>query len=70
MIYTDMESLLKVAAQIAADDIDSLYKLKDLIGVYFDALDNPPLGVIGVGAITYAEQALIDHQLDNVEGES
>jgi len=70
MIYTDMESLLKVAAQIAADDIDSLYKLKDLICVYFDALDNPPQGVIGVGAVTYAEQALIDYQLDNVEGES
>jgi len=34
-----------------------------LIKVYFDALNNPPLGVIGVGAITYAEDALIAYQL-------
>ena len=70
MIYTDMESLIKAASQTAVDNIDSLNRLKNLIGVYFDALENPPLGVIGVGAVTYAEQALIDYQLDNVEGES
>ena len=29
-----------------------------LASVYFDALENPPAGVIGVGAITHAEQAI------------
>ena len=37
-----------------------------LIKVYFDALENPPLGVIGVGAITYAENTLVAYQ--NLKG--
>ena len=30
--------------------------------VYFDAQDNPPDGIIGVGAITYAEHKLREAQ--------
>ena len=37
-----------------------------LIKVYFDALETPPLGVIGVGAITYAENTLVAYQ--NLKG--
>ena len=35
-----------------------MVELSRLCGVYFDAQRNPPEGVIGVGAITYAEQML------------
>jgi hypothetical protein len=38
-------------------------KLNKLFKVYFDAERNPPFGVIGVGCITYAEDALIAYQL-------
>lgn len=31
--------------------------------VYFDALNNPPEGVIGVGKITYAEKQLVLAQM-------
>lgn len=37
-------------------------KFKYLSKVYFDALNNPPEGIIGVGAITYAECMLIAAQ--------
>lgn len=43
---------------------ESVY-LRELMEVYNNAKANPPPGIIGVGAITYAEQALIDHQLQN-----
>ena len=33
--------------------------LADLVDVYFDAIHNPPEGVVGVGAITYAERQLM-----------
>lgn len=37
-------------------------ELRRLIKVYLDAYANPPEGVIGVGAITYAEQCLMEAQ--------
>jgi hypothetical protein len=36
--------------------------LSALARVYFNALHDPPDGVIGVGAITYAENKLVDFQ--------
>jgi len=33
-----------------------------LVRSYYDALHNPPEGVIGVGAITYAENVLVKIQ--------
>lgn len=68
MLYTDLPSLLSAAVQLPADDTESLRRLGELIRVYQSALHNPPDGVIGVGAITYAEQALINHQLENHNG--
>jgi hypothetical protein len=43
-------------SSLSKDDQDNLAKL---VNLYFDALYNPPEGVIGVGAITYAERQLI-----------
>lgn len=39
------------------NDMEML-RLKYLLDTYTDALENPPQGVIGVGAITYAEGVL------------
>ena len=64
MIYTDLEALALAATQIDPRDADSLSALSDLIQVYFDALHNAPPGVIGVGAITYAQDCLVAAQLE------
>ena len=59
MFYHNLKDLT-----LAAMSWDSLTKdeqdtLADLVDVYFDAIHNPPEGVIGVGAITYAERQLV-----------
>jgi hypothetical protein len=68
MIYTDRDALLSAAVQLSADDTESLRRLGELFRVYYDALHSPPDGVIGVGAITYAEQKLIDYQMETHNG--
>ena len=40
----------------------NLMRLGDLLRAYNDALYNPPDGVIGVGAVTYAEGVLLEKQ--------
>jgi len=67
MIYTDMESLVAAIANLNLDDKPSVERYRKLIKVYWDAYHNPPEGVIGVGCITYAEEALIDAQLNDPE---
>jgi hypothetical protein len=64
MIYTDLRSLCEGIAQCNMFDTDSVAKFSRLIAVYFDALDSPPQFVIGVGAISYAEDMLVSAQLD------
>lgn len=64
MIYTDLESLAIAAAQIDTTDVEQVAYLRELIHVYFDAFHNPPQYVIGVGAITYAQEELINFQLE------
>ena len=66
MLYTDFDSLCLATSQTDASDIESLKRLGELFRVYFEARDNPPYGVIGVGAITYAESVLLDFQLNEV----
>ena len=51
---------LDAAAWLASDR--EMQRLSVLARVYFKALHNPPDGVIGVGAITYAENKLVDFQ--------
>lgn len=41
---------------------EDVVRLSVLARVYFNALHDPPDGVIGVGAITYAENKLVDFQ--------
>lgn len=43
---------------------ESLY-LQELFDVYNNAKANPPEGIIGVGTITYAEEKLIEYQMQN-----
>jgi hypothetical protein len=64
MIYMSLNDLLSAAARLPMEDTEALRQLGSLIKVYHTALHNPPDGVIGVGAITYAEQTLICHQLE------
>jgi hypothetical protein len=68
MIYTDLESLALSATQIDVTDAAQIDRLRHLIKVYWEAYQNPPEGIIGVGAITYAQDVLISAQLDTVEG--
>jgi hypothetical protein len=44
-----------------ANDPESC-KVTKLVHTYFEALENPPEGVVGAGAITYAEQKLVEAQ--------
>jgi hypothetical protein len=64
MLYTDLESLALAATQIDITDSEQIDRLRRLISVYWEAYQNPPYGIIGVGAITYAQDALIAAQLD------
>lgn len=67
MLYTDLESLALAATQIDIHDAEQIALLQHLISVYWEAYHNPPEGIIGVGAITYAQDALIAAQITTVE---
>lgn len=41
---------------------ETLRRLAELVSIYFDAENNPPEGVIGVGIISYAERMLQEAQ--------
>ena len=41
---------------------EEVVRLSVLARVYFKAKNNPPDGVVGVGAITYAQNKLVDFQ--------
>jgi hypothetical protein len=66
MIYTDINALVDAMYLCDVDDADSVDMFRHLVAVYFDALHNPPEFVIGVGAISYAQEMLFKAQLDNV----
>ena len=61
MIYTDLEALCQALWQADENDTDGIKELGRLTKVYWDAYHNPPEGV---GAITYAQEALIAAQLN------
>lgn len=67
MIYTGLTSLCEGILSLPESDKEGREKLSELIRVYFKAHNNPPSGIIGVGAITYAEQVLIAYQTDKEE---
>ena len=64
MIYTDLEALCQALWEADKNDPIWVKELGRLTKVYWDAYHNPPEGVIGVGAITYAQEALIKAQLN------
>jgi hypothetical protein len=64
MIYTDIEALAQAVMQIDLSDDEQVSKIRHLVRTYWDAYHNPPEGIIGVGAITYAQDALIEAQLN------
>lgn len=59
MFYHNLKDL--TLAAMSWDNLSDLEKsdLSLLVLVYMSALNNPPEGVIGVGAIAYAEQQLV-----------
>ena len=64
-VYRDIMQLAAASFEAIPDDFistDETRRLGKLVAVYFDALHNPPEGIIGVGAITYAEQCLVAAQ--------
>lgn len=66
MLYTDLEGLALAATQIDTSDEDQIARIRHLIRVYWDAYYNPPEDVVGVGAITYAQEALISAQINTL----
>ena len=69
MIYKDREELLRgylnwlesLHSPVKGNEPE-LERFRYLLKVYYEAQENPPEGVIGVGAITYAEQKLVEAQ--------
>ena len=61
-MYKNFDELCAAVFELDTGDIEGGVKMRRLFSVYFDAMDNPPEGIIGVGAITYAEQMLIAEQ--------
>lgn len=64
--YTTLKSLTLAAMALSETDVGALKHLGILVNIYFDALYNPPVGIVGVGAITYAESALVAYQLERL----
>ena len=62
MICRNFDELCHAAYDADPLDTDATKRVAELIKVYFDALHCPPPGVIGVGAISYAERVLIAAQ--------
>lgn len=66
MYYHDLKDLSLSAGSWDSLDKGEQDKVARLCKVYFDALQNPPEGVIGVGSITYAEDQLMSAQEDRL----
>jgi hypothetical protein len=62
MTYNNLKELAAAAMDVDLKDVEKTRYIGNLISVYFDAEKNPPEGIIGVGAISYAEYQLIKAQ--------
>jgi hypothetical protein len=69
-MYQNFDELIRAFAtwrekqdDIVRSDDPVAKEFRRLFIVYYDAQDNPPEGIIGVGAITYAEHKLREAQL-------
>lgn len=69
MIYNNCEELMKGYldflesrhSPLEAGDPEAM-RFSQLMHIYHSAYCNPPEGIIGVGAITYAEHKLVEAQ--------
>jgi hypothetical protein len=70
MVY-NYQKLCAAISELDFADLptDHAKYLAQLVRVYRNAYINAPSGIIGVGLITYAENALIEYQQQNVESE-
>lgn len=59
MFYHNLKDLTLAAMSWDSLSKDEQDTLTDLVDLYFERLHNPPMGVVGVGRITYAEQQLV-----------
>ena len=68
MIYT-YQKLIAAISELDLDELqtDHAKHLADLMKVYRNAYINAPYGIVGVGLITYAENALIEYQTNKKE---
>ena len=64
----NISDLVAAAETIDINDDAAKHHWRDLFHVYNTALNNPPVGVIGVGAITYAESELLAFQESDERG--
>lgn len=62
MIYRNRNELLDAICACDVSEVEKLKHLGDLFTVYYNALNNAPEYIIGVGCISYAEQMLIAAQ--------
>lgn len=63
MYYKDLKELAYAWSEVAdPPSAEEIGTFQDLFQVYYAALNKPPEGVIGVGAITYAEFVLQEYQ--------
>ena len=57
--YKNLDDICEgVSVWYLLDDVGHA-KLRDCIKVYWDAFFDPPVGVVGVGRVTYAERQLM-----------
>lgn len=61
-VLKSFSDLVDAALSVELNDNKAKEEWRRLYQTYESAINNPPLGVIGVGAITYAENALIQAQ--------
>ena len=57
-----LDDVLDMKIPVEEDNAAHAKWLGKLADVYLKALNNPPEGVVGVGAVTYAEQYLVEYQ--------
>lgn len=62
MLYDTLDSLCAGLSGADLSDPNVAKSFQGLIKTYFNALHNPPKGIVGVGAITFAECTLVKYQ--------
>ena len=64
MIYENLDSIVALCGNFDCLSKGDKAYVSAMLKTYWEAYHNPPPGIIGVGAVTYAEGALIAFQLN------